>query len=126
METILLEATAETPRVVLSKENSVFEFSGNSLPEDAISFYRPVIEWIEHYTESPNPKTELDFRLDYYNTSSSKVILQILEKFRDIHRKGYAVVVNWHYMEDDEDMAEAGEDYAEHLRLPFNFIASQR
>ncbi len=126
MESIVLEPTTETPKVVLDKEKSIFEFSGNSLPEDVTSFYNPIMEWIDNYMANPNQKTELDLSFDYYNTSSSKMILKILEKFREIHRKGYTVVVNWHYMEDDEDMVEAGEDYAEHLKLPFNFIASQR
>lgn len=126
MDSIILEPTTETPKVVLDKEKSIFEFSGNSLPEDVTSFYNPIMEWIDDYMANPNQKTELDLSFDYYNTSSSKMILKILEKFREIHRKGYTVVVNWHYMEDDEDMVEAGEDYAEHLKLPFNFIASQR
>ena len=126
MESIILEPTTETPKVVLDKEKSIFEFAGNSLPEAVTSFYNPIMEWIDDYMANPNQKTELDLSFDYYNTSSSKMILKILEKFREIHRKGYTVVVNWHYMEDDEDMVEAGEDYAEHLKLPFNFIASQR
>lgn len=126
MENIVLDPTTETPKVVLDKEKSIFEFSGNSLPEDVTSFYTPIMEWIDAYSENPNQKTELDLSFDYYNTSSSKMILKILEKFREIHRKGYSVVVNWHYMEDDEDMVEAGEDYAEHLKLPFNFISIQR
>ena len=126
MESIILEPTTETPKVVLDKEKSIFEFAGNSLPEDVTSFYNPIMEWIDDYMANPNQKTELDLSFDYYNTSSSKMILKILEKFREIHRKGYTVVVNWHYMEDDEDMVEAGEDYAEHLKLPFNFSASQR
>jgi len=126
MESIILEPTTETPKVVLDKEKSIFEFAGNSLPEDVTSFYNPIMEWIDDYMANPNQKRELDLSFDYYNTSSSKMILKILEKFREIHRKGYTVVVNWHYMEDDEDMVEAGEDYAEHLKLPFNFIASQR
>jgi len=126
MENIILEPTTETPKVVLDKEQSKFVFAGNSLPEDVTSFYMPIMEWIDAYMANPNQKTELDLSFDYYNTSSSKMILKILEKFREIHRKGYSVVVNWHYMEDDEDMVEAGEDYAEHLKLPFNFIAIQR
>jgi len=126
MENIVIEPTTETPKVVLDKEMSKFVFSGNSLPEDVTSFYTPIMEWIDAYMANPNQKTELDLSFDYYNTSSSKMILKILEKFREIHRKGYTVVVNWHYMEDDEDMVEAGEDYAEHLKLPFNFIAIQR
>lgn len=126
MERIELEPTMETPKVLLDKDNAVIEFAGNSLPEDVNSFYEPVLEWIDKYIENPNETTEINMKFDYYNTSSSKMILKILEKFREIHKKGYSVVVNWHYMEDDEDMIEAGEDYADHLKIPFNMIPIQQ
>ncbi len=126
MERIELEPTMETPKVLLDKDNAVIEFAGNSLPEDVNSFYGPILEWIDKYIENPNETTEINLKFDYYNTSSSKMILKILEKFREIHKKGYTVVVNWHYMEDDEDMIEAGEDYAEHLKIPFNMIPIQQ
>ena len=75
MESIILEPTTETPKVVLDKEKSIFEFAGNSLPEDVTSFYNPIMEWIDDYMANPNQKTELDLSFDYYNTSSSKMIL---------------------------------------------------
>ncbi|HPD94246.1 MAG: DUF1987 domain-containing protein [Bacteroidales bacterium] len=125
MEKLEIESTTETPKVLLDKEKSIIEFAGNSLPEDVTSFYNPILEWIDTYVENPNAKTLIDMSFDYYNTSSSKMILKILEKFREIHRKGYEVQVNWHYMDDDEDMIEAGEDYAEHLKIPFKLIPIQ-
>lgn len=122
MDRVEIDPTMETPKVVLDKDKAIIEFSGNSLPEDVNSFYRPVLEWIDKYIDNPNEKTEINMKFDYYNTSSSKMILKILEKFREVHKKGYSVVVNWHYMEDDVDMIEAGEYYAEHLKLPFKMI----
>ena len=126
MEKIILNPTTETPKVVLDKENARIELSGNSLPEDVNSFYKPILFWFDEYSINPNPKTEVVMNFEYYNTSSSKMILKILEKFRDIHRKGFDVEVQWHYMDDDEDMIEAGEDYFEHVKIPFKFVAHQR
>jgi hypothetical protein len=126
MEKIVIEPTNETPRIVLDKENNVFEISGNSLPEDVVNFYTPILSWFEEYANTPNERTEVKFSMDYYNTSSSKMILKILEKFRDIHRKGFDVEVHWHFMEDDEDMIEAGEDYSENIKVPFKFFGHSR
>jgi len=126
MEKIVLEPTTETPKVVLDKENSIFEFSGNSLPEDVTTFYSPILEWFDEYASAPNDKTQIIFNFEYYNTSSSKMILRLLEKFRDIHRQGYDLEVHWHFMEDDEDMIEAGEDYSENIKVPFKFIGHTR
>lgn len=125
MNTISIDATAETPKVLLDKENSIFELSGNSLPEDVGDFYNPILDWLDKYAQDPNKETVFNLHLDYYNTSSSKMILKILERFREIHRKGFDVRIAWHYQEDDEDMVEAGEDYAEYLKIPFEFIPTQ-
>jgi hypothetical protein len=126
MERIVIEPTNETPKVILDKENSVFEFSGNSLPEDVSTFFCPILTWFDEYAKAPNKSTKVTFNLEYYNTSSSKMILKLLEKFRDIHRNGHDVEVHWHYLEDDEDMIEAGEDYSENIKVPFKFISHSR
>ncbi|HDP55529.1 MAG TPA: DUF1987 domain-containing protein [Bacteroidetes bacterium] len=126
MEKIVIEPTNETPKVILDKENNIFKFSGNSLPEDVATFFSPIISWFDEYAKMPNETTKIIFNLEYYNTSSSKMILKLLEKFRDIHRRGYNIEVHWHYMEDDEDMIEAGEDYSENIKIPFKFIAHSR
>ncbi|MDD3566812.1 MAG: DUF1987 domain-containing protein [Bacteroidales bacterium] len=126
MEKIVIEPTNETPKVVLDKDNSIFEFSGNSLPEDVSTFFFPILSWFDEYAKAPNPTTQVKFNFEYYNTSSSKMILKLLEKFRDIHRSGFDVEVHWHYLEDDEDMIEAGEDYSENIKVPFKFIAHSR
>lgn len=119
MEVIKIKGTDDTPNVILDAESNIIEFSGRSLPEDVVTFYAPVIQWIEEYAKSPNPKTEVIFRLEYFNTASSKVLLDILLKFEDILNDGNEVVVQWYFQEDDEDMEEAGEEYSEIVDIPF-------
>ena len=126
MEKIVIEPTNETPKVVLDKDNGVFEFSGNSFPEDVITFFSPILSWFEEYSAAPNDHTELIFNLEYYNTSTSKMILKLLEKCKLIHRQGHEVEVQWHFLEDDEDMIEAGEDYSENVKIPFKFVGRPR
>lgn len=126
MKPIVIDPTEETPKVVLDKGQGVFEIAGNSLPEDVLEFYNPILNWFTEYTSNPNPSTSLSFNLEYYNTSSSKIFIRIFEKMRDLHRHGHAVEIQWHFFEDDDDMLEAGEDYAENLKLPFTLIKHQR
>ncbi len=119
MEVIKIKGTDDTPNVILDAESNIIEFSGRSLPEDVVTFYAPVIQWIEEYAKSPNPKTDVIFRLEYFNTASSKILLDILLKFEDILNAGHEVVVQWYFQEDDEDMEEAGEEYSEIVDIPF-------
>lgn len=122
MEIIKIKGTEDTPSVILDKDQNIFEISGRSLPEDVSMFYEPILSWIDDYAEAPNAQTVFNFKLEYFNTASSKVILDILLKFEDIHEKGNKVVVKWHYREDEEDMLEAGEEYADIVEIPFEYV----
>ena len=78
METIKILGTDDTPHVILDPDNEIFEISGRSLPEDVTAFYEPVLTWLDEYAQNPNSKTVFTFRLVYFNTASSKLLLDIL------------------------------------------------
>ena len=122
MEPLVREATPETPSVVLDKDNNKFEMQGKSFPEEARSFFQPMIDWLKEYIQDPNEKTEFKINMEYYNTASSKMILEVLKIIKELHKNGNKVEVQWHYPEDDEDMLEAGEDYEEILQVPFKYV----
>src|SRR5512133_172563 len=122
METVKIQGTEDTPKIMLDKENDIFEISGRSLPEDVSSFYEPVLNWLNEYAETPNAKTVFNFKLTYFNTASSKLLLDILMKLEEMHEKGQNVLIKWHYPEDDEDMAEAGEEYSDIVDVPFEQV----
>jgi len=120
MEVINIVATDETPKAILDASSGVFEFSGKSLPEDVTVFYNPILEWLELYGESPNEETKVVFKMDYFNTASSKLILDILMKLEEIHEDHDGVTIEWYYREDDEDMEEAGDEFSDIVDLPFD------
>jgi len=68
------------------------------------------------------PKTTVEVKLEYFNTSSSKCILDVFKKLEIIHKARNDVEIKWYYEEDDEDMLEAGEDYESIIRVPFEMI----
>lgn len=121
MENINIEGTPKTPTVNFKKEDGVMEIKGRSIPENSIEFYKPLIDWIEEYGKSPKAQTEVNIKLEYFNTSSSKCILDVFKKLESIN-SGTAITINWYYEEDDEDMLEAGEDYQAIINIPFKMI----
>ncbi len=122
MEVINIQGTDDTPNVILDKSKGKFELSGRSLPEDVNLFYQSILDWIDGYAEDPNEETEFDFKLEYFNTASSKIILDILLKFEEIVENGKKVKIIWHYHEEEEDMLEAGEEYADIVEIPFEYV----
>jgi hypothetical protein len=121
MDIIDIEATEITPRVLLDYNNGVFLIQGKSLPEDVKNFYNPIIEWFEEYRNAPKEETNMVLDFDYFNTASSKMILIILSKLRDIFKNGKKVEVTWKYPQYDSELEEAGEEFSDLLNIPFNF-----
>lgn len=122
METLRLEATDDSPQVLLDQEDNQFEISGKSLPEDVVEFYKPVMEWLHKYRENPNARTELNLKMIYFNTASSKMIMDILMVLEEMVEEGHEVLVRWHSKKSDEDMQEAGLEYEEMLDVPFEHL----
>ncbi|HPM03288.1 MAG TPA: DUF1987 domain-containing protein [Candidatus Cloacimonadota bacterium] len=117
MENLQLESTDDTPAVILSKGEEIFKISGRSLPEDVVTFFEPIMAWIKEYSLNPNPSTDFVFKLDYFNTASSKLILDLLNALKNI--KGCRII--WYTYEDDEEVLDAGKEFSEQVDIPFEF-----
>lgn len=122
-EFYMIKGTGETPEVIMNKAEGLISFSGRSLPENPRVFYGPIKNWIKEYSTNPAQKTKVVFDLEYFNTSSSKMILEIIEIIRDIYPSPDNLLMEWHYMEDDEDMLEAGEDFSEVADIKFRYCS---
>lgn len=119
MENIILQPTPKTPSVKLDAQTGMVEIKGRSIPENSLEFYKPLIEWVEKYSADSQSETNVHIQLEYFNTSSSKCLLDFFKRLETINNK---VVINWYYEQDDEDMLEAGEDYEAIINVPFKMI----
>ncbi len=123
MAALRIDPTDDTPSVIFDKENNLFELSGKSMPEDVIEFYQPVLNWLNAYKMDPADKTSFNFKLIYFNTASSKLILDLLLILEEIKEAGHRVEIRWHSLESDEDMQEAGKEYADMVELDFEHLS---
>jgi hypothetical protein len=119
MNILEISPTDDSPEINFNPDSGIFELKGKSLPEDVSSFYNPVIEWLEEYAKNPAEKTEVKVKLTYFNTASSKLLLDVLMLLEELHENGKKVVINWFYPEYDEDMKDAGIEYSEMVDIPF-------
>ncbi|MEA2105255.1 MAG: DUF1987 domain-containing protein [Bacteroidota bacterium] len=123
MDPLLIEAQESTPKIFLDKENRKFEISGKSFPEESKTFYAPVFEWLEEYAKNPNDKTWFEFKMEYFNSASSLMLLEIMNILDKMKKAGNEVKIIWNYLDGDDDMLEAGEEYAELVKVPFEYEA---
>lgn len=119
MEELKIEGSAKTPTIEFNGSGELL-LKGRSIPENSIEFYKPILDWIENYGGSPQDKTVVNVQLEYFNTSSSKCILDVFKKLETLNDTN--IEINWYYEEDDEDMLEAGEDYQAIIDIPFKMI----
>lgn len=120
MSTIQFEGTAKTPRVAFHDSPLSMEISGRSIPENSIAFYTPLLDWVDEHLKAGGV-VEVSIRLEYFNTSSSKCLMDLLKR---VEQSAAEATVLWYYEEDDEDMLEAGEDYDAIIDMPFRLIAT--
>lgn len=96
--------------------------SGESYLEDSVAFYEPLIKWLEQYMSEVGGVIEFEFKLTYFNTSSSKRILDVFRTLKDYENNKGKVVVNWYYEDDDTDILEEIEDFMIISKLHINVI----
>jgi hypothetical protein len=111
--------------VEIDPNNGKLEFKGRSSPSASLEFYSPIMSSIDQSFSGSGQSITAHFAFEYFNTSSSKCLFDILKKLARMQAKGTEVEVNWYYEEEDEDMKETGEDYEDVLGLSFNYIAVQ-
>ena len=119
----IFQQSAKTPLINFDS-NGNFELRGKSIPENTVVFYKPLFLWLDNYSQNPAPNTILNIQLDYFNTSSSKSIVDLFKKLELISKNGQSeTTINWLYNEEDDDMLEAGEDYKSIIKIPFNLVS---
>ncbi|MEO5363879.1 MAG: DUF1987 domain-containing protein [Magnetococcus sp. DMHC-8] len=125
MTTMQVDGTDRTPGVAFDFANNRFSLAGESYPEDVAMFYGALLNRLaEHLAGLRGAELQFDFRFIYFNSSTAKVVMRLFELLEQASQAGNTVVVNWHHEEDDDNMREMGEEFAEDLQSArFNLIS---
>lgn len=119
MDNVFIKGTDRTPEVNFNFKDGVFTISGRSITENPISFYKKLEEYLAEYILNPHPITKFRVVLEYFNTSTSKCLVEIFKKLEPLHASQHEVLVEWFYEQDDEEIKDSGEDYKDIIDIPF-------
>lgn len=122
MDSYFLGATHKTPELNFDFTRGIFEISGRSIPENSIEFYRPLLKCLDEYIKDPKEETYLKIILEYFNTSSSKCLVEIFRRMEKLHKNGQNLKIDWYYEKEDEDILESGQDFKEIMKLPIEMV----
>ena len=121
----IVDKTKKTPNILFDQSIGKLEIAGYSLPVNSQEFYQPLFQLVSEYLSNPQPITELVFHIEYFNTSSSKIILHLLTEFEILISMGKEVSAVWYIDDEDSDMYEAGEAYKSSVKIPITILPLQ-
>lgn len=120
MNNIFIDKAIKTPMISFDFDKGEFKIEGVSVPENTVEFYNPIVYALKEYVENPKDKTVFDVKLEYFNTSTSVILLNIFRILGSLSED--RLTINWYYEEEDLEMLEAGEDYSNIVNATFNII----
>ena len=122
MEILEIKGNWKSPSILFNP-NGNLQIWGRSLPENALEIYNPIFNWLDEYKYNPSDQTSVEVKLEYFNTTSSKLIYEIFKKFEEINSNGHKINVKWYYESDDPDLEEEGKLLAKIIKLDIELIA---
>lgn len=122
MKSLVIEQSQYSPLIHFDAKTNVFEISGESYSDDSISFFEPVIEWLQLYLQKNKQPIELNFKMNYFNTGTSKRFVMIIKILEDYYKATNVwTEINWYSSPDDDDMLGYAEDFQEYFEtIPIN------
>ena len=108
---LIIKATEKTPFIECIRSTGDVVIKGVCIPEDPLEIFLPIKRWLAEIAETNHAKISVAVDLEYFNTSTSGVILNFFRLLKELGEKGKVVRVVWEYECDDEDIKEAGQDY---------------
>ena len=117
MEPLQIPASTCTPRVDFNPFTHQLMIQGESYPENTTQFFSPLFRWIEDYLQHLNgEQAQVNLDIKYFNSSSSKMIMNLLDTFDKATSQGKAIQLNWIYHVENDVAKEYGEEFAEDLK----------
>jgi hypothetical protein len=116
------KASDTTPLISFNSDKGVLVIDGKCDLDEPAEFFKEISDWIEEYAKSPQKTTILTINLASINISSSKFLLNIIYQLEAIFKAGFGVKIRWVFNNDEDGNYELGNDYAEMVDVPFEFI----
>ncbi len=114
MDNLYIAPTPSSPEVDFKFDSHTLSLRGESYPENAAAFYGGVLAQLRAYlAEQSDSKIEVSIALAYFNSSSTKMLFNLIEALSDAAAEGNEVAVHWYHDEEDDTILEFGQELSE-------------
>jgi len=115
--------TTSTPYILVDEEKNYMKLEGRCFHEKAGEFFREINDWLDVYLESDFKTFTFDNEINYFNSSTTKLLFNMLLKLDSHVSAEKEIIVNWITTSDNDIMIECGEDFKEDMgKLRFNLV----
>ena len=117
------EKMGSTPYVLIDEDKKLMRIAGESFHENIIEFFTDINEWLKKFLASNFDVFTFECEMQYFNSSTAKLLLNMLLNMDDNAVDGKKITVNWMTTRDNDIIIECGEDFHEEMNnLEFNLI----
>ncbi len=114
MDNLYIAPTPSSPEVDFKFDTHALALRGESYPENAAAFYGGVIARLKEYLARQEARRiEVNIALAYFNSSSTKMLFNLIEALNDAAEAGDSVTLNWFHDEEDDTILEFGQELSE-------------
>lgn len=107
--------------ILFNTEKHLLELSNRSVLSDPHLIFNPLKQILDVYFMS-NDTLICKIKLEYFNSSSARTLLNLLQVLAAQYKKGLNVSVIWYHEEDDDDSREFAEDLQDLIDMPVEII----
>lgn len=117
------EKTGSTPYILIEEQEGYMKLEGVSFHENVIGFFKEISDWLNDFLETDFNSFTFDCALEYFNSSTAKLLLNILFNLDEYASADKKITINWITSSDNDIIIECGEDFQEEMsNLTFNLI----
>jgi hypothetical protein len=115
--------TNTLPKVIYEEFEGTLSISGRSTSPEVEEYFEEFIPYLKDNLIKDPIDIVASFDFDFFNTKTSRIIMKILYILKKhVYDAGKNLKISWAYEEGDEDLFEAGKDYEDIIKIPFEFI----
>ncbi len=125
MKNLIIDAIPDSPYypgVNFDAATGICEMTGESYMEEAYKFYAPLLNWLKEYSLQEGNDVTFSIKLTYFNTNSSRLLLDMFDILKKSKDAGHQVQINWYFETDDPDIKDEIEDFEIETGLKIKLI----
>ncbi len=120
MDTFHINSTDNTPEIILDVQKQKLIIMGVCAPENPKEFFKSIQQELETVKPSLS-NLEVNIFLEYFNTGSSKCLLNLFLLIISNEFSSIKYDFNWYIDEGDEELLESGHIFEELTGIKFNY-----